>query len=174
MSRMASIKQNQRKNYAEYQPSPGKRHVIAWDSTPPALKSQELPQAISPDRTFNILQRYADELTFKEALIFHDALKTKATPALIIIQESLPLVVASFDKPTFKFLLKAVIARHLFSSILQTGFAVDMASQQMAEAINYYSSAISAQPIYNHGIIIPSLLDDLLDLTNCILGNFHT
>ncbi|KAJ9076432.1 hypothetical protein DSO57_1026280 [Entomophthora muscae] len=172
---MDSLKQNQNKNDTENQPSPWKKHVIIWNSTPPASKSQQPPQDISPSHTtFNLLQPYADKLTFKEASIFHDALQTNATPALKTIQESLPLVVASFDKPTLKFLLNAVIARHLFSSILQTGFAVDMASREMAEAINYYSSAISAQPIYNHSLIIPSLLDDLLDLTNCILGKINT
>ncbi|KAJ9066977.1 hypothetical protein DSO57_1004407 [Entomophthora muscae] len=147
-----------------------KRHVFVWDATVPSTwTSQEPPDENSPSHTFTLLNSYSGEYSKKEAYTFYDALK--ASPELKTIQSDLAFIVSSVDSFALQFLVKAVIARHLFSDILKTKKGVDILSHEMTEAIDYYSQAISAFALASY---IPphlhqnvkSLLDELLDITN--------
>ncbi|KAJ9049036.1 hypothetical protein DSO57_1028738 [Entomophthora muscae] len=149
---------------------PFKKRVIVWDATVPSMwTSQEPPKDSSPNHTFTLLNSYSDEYSKKEATIFNDALK--ASPKLKPIQTDLAFVVSSFDSFALKFLVNAVIARHLFSTFLKSKKGVAILSQEMTEAIDYYSKAISAFALAScippHLLqSVKSLLDDLLNITN--------
>ncbi|KAJ9066978.1 hypothetical protein DSO57_1004408 [Entomophthora muscae] len=149
---------------------PFKRRVIVWDATVPSTwTSQEPHKDSSPNHTFTLLNSSSDEYSKKEAYTFHYALK--ANPKLKTIQSDLAFIVSSVDSFALQFLVKAVIARHLFSDILKAKKFTGILSQEMIEAIDYYSKAISAFALASY---IPphllqnvkSLLDDLLDITN--------
>ncbi|KAJ9049962.1 hypothetical protein DSO57_1018991 [Entomophthora muscae] len=155
-------------------PKPSKRHVVVWDATVSYMwTSPETTKDSSPSHIFKLLNSSSDEYSKKEAYIFHDALR--ASPKLKPIQTDLASIVSSVDSFALQFLVKAVITRHLFSIILQSKKFGGVSPQEMADAIDYYSKAMSAFALASY---IPphllqnvkSLLDDLLDITNKVIN----